>query len=164
MPICKNCGNTFPVRIRLEGKERNLCRRKYCLICSPFGKHNTRPIEDQSALFTCQICGRQYFYNRSDRGGHRRTKCNSCNVNTRRFALKTRAIEYKGGGCQKCGYNKCKAAMVFHHLNPKEKDFTISSNHCLSWEKIAKELDKCILLCLNCHAEMHEEMKHAPVV
>lgn len=162
MPLCKKCGERFPVRRRIEGKERNLCNRKYCLTCSPFGKHNTRPIEDRSLLSTCQVCGRQYLYVRG--GGHRRTKCNSCGVNARRFALKVRAIEYKGGSCQKCGYNKCKAALVFHHLSQKEKDFTISSNHCLSWERIAKELDKCILLCLNCHAETHAEMNKAPVV
>jgi hypothetical protein len=37
------------------------------------------------------------------------------------------AIAYKGGECSICGYNKCVAALEFHHLNPSEKDFTISA-------------------------------------
>lgn len=52
------------------------------------------------------------------------------------------------------------SAMEFHHINPLEKDFSISSNINMSYEKIKKELDKCILLCANCHREIHEEIKH----
>lgn len=47
--------------------------------------------------------------------------------------LKHKLVEYKGGKCEKCGYNKCEGALHFHHINPDEKDFTIShtnlSNH-----------------------------------
>jgi hypothetical protein len=71
----------------------------------------------------------------------------------RRQALKQRAIDYKGGKCQICGYSKCSAAMVFHHPNPWEKDFSIATK--ASWDAIAEELDKCDLLCANCHAEVH---------
>lgn len=67
-------------------------------------------------------------------------------------------IKYKGGKCQICGYDKCFAALEFHHLDPKEKDFTISGK---SWafEKLKKEVDKCILVCSNCHKEIHFKMK-----
>lgn len=71
-------------------------------------------------------------------------------------------VAYKGGCCSACGYKKSLAAMDFHHLNPAEKDFEIgglSSN----WEKIAKELDKCVLLCANCHRELHEELSLIPI-
>jgi hypothetical protein len=48
--------------------------------------------------------------------------------------------------------------MVFHHRDPEGKDFGISRAATLmSWEKIKDELDKCVLLCSNCHAEIHEE-------
>ena len=67
--------------------------------------------------------------------------------------LKNKAISYMGGCCQICGYNKCEAALHFHHLNPHEKDFTISSKS--NWEDIVDELDKCILLCANCHISYH---------
>lgn len=77
-------------------------------------------------------------------------------VSNRRRKLKLLSIEYKGGRCIKCGYNKHPAALDFHHENPDEKDFNIGKNgHTVSWEKLKKELNKCILLCANCHREEH---------
>lgn len=67
---------------------------------------------------------------------------------------KLKGIEYLGGSCSSCGYSKCANAMHFHHVNPKEKSFQISGKS-ISWEKLKTELDKCILLCANCHAEAH---------
>jgi hypothetical protein len=72
-----------------------------------------------------------------------------------RRRTKLKAIEYKGGGCQICGYNKCVASLVFHHLDPSKKDFNISHKNIKSWERIKKEIDKCVLLCQNCHGEVH---------
>ena len=66
------------------------------------------------------------------------------------------AIEYKGGKCVVCGYNRSVTAMEFHHLDPTQKDFGISSNSNRAWEKIRIELDKCVLVCSNCHREIHE--------
>ena len=74
---------------------------------------------------------------------------------TRRYDFKTKALEYKGGKCQKCGYDKCREALEFHHIDPKEKDFMISHSNRRSWEMVEKELDKCVLLCTNCHNEEH---------
>jgi endogenous inhibitor of DNA gyrase (YacG/DUF329 family) len=79
-------------------------------------------------------------------------------VTERRRNLKLEAIQYKGGICIRCGYNKCPGALTFHHINPNEKDFGIASNgNIRSLEKLKPELDKCILLCHNCHAELHAE-------
>ena len=69
---------------------------------------------------------------------------------------KERAIEYKGGKCVVCAYNRSVTAMEFHHLDPTQKDFGISSNSNRAWEKIRIELDKCVLVCSNCHREIHE--------
>lgn len=80
-------------------------------------------------------------------------------VSRKRKNLKRDLVEYKGGKCEKCGYNKCVAAMDFHHINPKEKDFALSRNgHTKSWEKLRQEADKCLLVCSNCHREIHEEL------
>jgi len=77
-----------------------------------------------------------------------------------RRKVKLEALEYKGGKCDKCGYNKCPGALIFHHLDPKEKDFGISADGIYrSLEKIKPELDKCILVCTNCHAEIHHAEK-----
>lgn len=74
-----------------------------------------------------------------------------------RQKIKRKSIEYKGGKCEKCGYNKCVYALDFHHVDKTTKDFGISVK-TLSWERTKKELDKCILICSNCHRELHFEM------
>ena len=78
-------------------------------------------------------------------------------VKDRRNKLKKMGVEYLGGKCIKCGYNKCVWALEFHHKNPNEKDFTFSRYGNLSWEKLKKELVKCDLVCSNCHKEIHFE-------
>lgn len=80
---------------------------------------------------------------------------NSESVILWRKRVKLKLIEYKGGGCQICGYNKSIGALSFHHLDPNEKDFSISGKS-LSFDKLKKETDKCILVCSNCHSEIHE--------
>ena len=78
-------------------------------------------------------------------------------VKHRRQAIKIKAVNYKGGKCELCGYKKCIWALDFHHKNPKEKDFSIAQNSTFKWEKIKLELDKCIMICSNCHREKHYE-------
>lgn len=73
----------------------------------------------------------------------------------RRREVKRKCVEYLGGCCSNCGYNKSLSALDFHHLNPEEKDKTYV-NWRLKFDKLIKELDKCILLCANCHRELHE--------
>lgn len=71
---------------------------------------------------------------------------------------KLKAVEYKGGKCIKCGYDKCINALEFHHINPLEKDINLNTrglNRKKSFEKQKLELDKCILVCANCHREIH---------
>lgn len=81
--------------------------------------------------------------------------CSNCVTNRRRFELKLRCVEYLGGKCQRCEYHKCFDSLDFHHIVPGTKKFAISGNHCLSWDNIREELDKCELLCANCHREHH---------
>ena len=76
-------------------------------------------------------------------------------VSQRRKKLREMAIKYKGGKCMICGYKRCSQALEFHHQSGR-KEFGISrKGHTRSWEKTKKELDKCILLCANCHREKH---------
>jgi hypothetical protein len=67
---------------------------------------------------------------------------------------KEQAVEYMGGKCANCGYSRCVQALEFHHINPFEKDFTISGK-TVSTEVLKQELDKCVMLCSNCHKEVH---------
>lgn len=78
-------------------------------------------------------------------------------IQQKRHNIKLKAIEYLGGKCSKCGYNKCKDSLVFHHNNPEEKTFEIGDDGRIrKWEAIQNELDKCSLLCCNCHLEEHK--------
>jgi hypothetical protein len=81
---------------------------------------------------------------------------NIAGVHNIRKRRKKQAVEHKGGKCQRCGYRKSLNALQFHHLERHEKEFAISRWITLKWERIAIELDKCILVCANCHAEIHE--------
>lgn len=72
-----------------------------------------------------------------------------------RQRLKERAVYVLGGKCQCCGYDKCIQALDFHHLNPSEKDFNFNDNANRSWKATREEIKKCILVCSNCHREIH---------
>ena len=80
------------------------------------------------------------------------------NVANWRVRNKLRLIEYKGGKCEICGYNKCLAALTFHHRDPSKKEFSISTKN-RTLERNKEEVDKCILLCCRCHAEEHEKLQ-----
>jgi len=95
---------------------------------------------------------------RDSAGKWRCKKCASAAVIKRRKLLKLKAIEYKGGACEICKYSKYYGALEFHHIDPSKKDFGIAANGLTrAWEKIKQELDKCQLLCANCHREVHAE-------
>jgi len=80
-------------------------------------------------------------------------------VRKRRQVVRMKALEYKKGKCEKCGYNKCTEALEFHHLENQQKEFGISSKgYTRSWIKVKAELDKCILVCANCHREIHAKI------
>lgn len=79
-------------------------------------------------------------------------------VASRRRELKKQAVAYKGGKCVHCGYDKSIAAMEFHHVDPSKKDFQISTGRTRSWDRVKSEIDKCVLLCSNCHKEEHEKL------
>lgn len=77
-----------------------------------------------------------------------------------RRKMKIRSVLYKGGACSDCGYKKSYAALDFHHTDPSKKDFQLGRT-ILSWERTRRELDKCVLLCSNCHREEHERQHQA---
>jgi len=80
---------------------------------------------------------------------------NSQAVIRRQQKMKSQALIYKGNCCVICGYNRSRYSLTFHHIDPEKKDFGISTG-IRSWSKLQKELDKCVLLCANCHGEIHE--------
>lgn len=91
----------------------------------------------------------------------RRPRCSQCAVDSvtkRRRKLKIMAVDSKGGKCERCQYNKCIGALHFHHKDPAQKDFTLAHGGITrGWAAIQTEIEKCLLLCANCHAEIHAE-------
>jgi transposase len=98
-------------------------------------------------------------FNKCKKGGKfNLSVCRICNKEKtfrRHQSFKKKCVEYKGGKCIKCGYDKCYASLDFHHRDQAEKDFEISRVEWYKWEKMKHELDKCDCLCRNCHAELH---------
>ncbi len=92
-----------------------------------------------------------------------RKESNKASVSKRRKQNKLVLVEYKGGKCELCGYSKCIAALEFHHKDPKQKSFNLNGN-TIGLKKQKQEADKCLLLCANCHREVHEMERSTTVV
>lgn len=107
-----------------------------------------------SKTFCSKDC---YSIGRSKKVRSIHSKSNYAHVKSFRKKIKKLAVEYKGGKCEKCGYSKCITALEFHHLDPGVKDFS-TSGVSKSFDVIRLELDKCIMLCANCHREEHEAL------
>lgn len=82
-------------------------------------------------------------------------KCATAAVTKRRRKLKQELVAHFGGACVVCGYNKCISALQFHHKDPSEKDFGIAIYGSRSLAGAIVEAEKCILICANCHTELH---------
>ena len=86
-------------------------------------------------------------------------------VKNRRKKLREMARASKGSKCQICGYDKCQRALSFHHIDPSKKEFDLSSKGLTrSWDKIKMEIEKCVLICANCHMEVHDGITQLPTV
>lgn len=84
-------------------------------------------------------------------------------VAKRRRKIKAMAVEYKGGACMLCGYNKCASALDFHHIDESSKKFGLGlSGLTRSWVRVKAEVDKCIIVCANCHRELHAGITQLP--
>lgn len=118
-----------------------------------------RPVSDKDKLCRCGVCGREYVHDW--RKGHTRRVCNSCRSNRggrmARQELKRRLVETMGGSCTRCGYSRCLRALCFHHVDETSKHFSFAGNHLRSWQALTAELEKCVLLCQNCHVIVHDE-------
>ena len=106
----------------------------------------------------CPICNKKF--RPKNAAANQRTCCYDCmpdGVQLTRGGFLAKLKEARGGKCVKCGYNKCIKALEFHHLDPSKKDFTISNDHFKLLDAV-NESKKCILICSNCHKELHDNM------
>ncbi|MBR9705542.1 hypothetical protein GOV14_00755 [Candidatus Pacearchaeota archaeon] len=146
MKTCKKCGEIIKGRQFVNGKYRNFQRRKYCLKCSPFGSGNTRKLE---APIKFDVCCRK----KRDTEKYLKWQKKA------RKERKNKLVEAFGSCCSFCKYDRCHKALEFHYVDPSEKNITISTLGILTkWVKIIKEIKKCIMVCSNCHREIHSGM------
>ena len=148
----------------IDNIKRNISKRKYCLEYSPFNKHNTKQIEKidtyNNGTKLCSKCKLtkplSEFYKRHNNLYSYCKDCYKIKTQKRQRTFKASCVKYKGSKCEVCGLQDKPFMYDFHHINPKEKDFSLSrvKTSILS-SKIINELDKCQLLCANCHRRIH---------
>ena len=160
---CGGCGLMLPLSSFRKARKHYMAKCKACLALWA-KEYRQRPgVKKASQAYHKEYISveknrlranaRMREYNKTGKYKNRR------NQNRREWALsqKLLSIKYKGGKCVVCGYSKCPAAMDFHHKNPLEKDGygTGALKSHWSFEKNRKELDKCVLVCVRCHREIH---------
>lgn len=117
----------------------------FCMVCN-------KPLTGNQKKYCSGACKQKHHYDKV------KDQTNTYHHQTiRAFKRKLEAIEKKGGKCSICGYNKNIGALEFHHLDPSEKEIQLDARSFANTnqEKINNELKKCILLCSNCHKELH---------
>ncbi len=154
--VCKNGHEKEVQTTHLRNNTVGKCEKCYGINNPNYSQEKIEKI--------CPLCYKKFYTNIKNR-----KYCYECSPEqkygtnnyqwTKQRAIKKQLIEYKGGKCEICGYNKCQGALQFHHLNPEDKSFTISKTNLnlnkYTIEELKKEVDKCILICANCHAEIH---------
>ena len=115
---------------------------------------------------TCNTCNKTLpvseFRERKDRPGTLQPFCKPCSsdfVVKKNNQHKKALVKYMGGKCADCGIVGHHSIYDFHHVAPEHKDFTIQSNRHYSFTQLMGELDKCVMLCANCHTKRHLDMK-----
>lgn len=123
-----------------------------CLGTGRTGEYKT------TGLITCKIHGKVSEVVMSHKKWPICRLCWNIERNNKQAKQKRRSVEYAGGCCQLCGYDTYDGALEFHHLDPSKKDFQVNMT-LRTWKTIKEEIDKCILLCANCHREVHAGLR-----
>lgn len=158
MQICTNCGDKIPWVTEVNGEKKHLGRRKRCLKCNPLGTRNfwgdkkivgsengIRKLEKRE--FFCKICKNPFKHKTRNR------VCTSCRKRNKKEAI----VKEFGGCCSVCGYDKCLEVLSFHHKDKNKKEKNIARLWHNSNKSLRKELEKCQLVCANCHGEIHQK-------
>lgn len=168
---CQSCGASFRVWQEIDGVMKSLQRRRYCLECSPYKSGSKRRLSryrtiDEEEHKRCPKCqcwkSLREFYNTS-------AYCRLCHNDHSRNKMaeyKRKAVEHLGDRCCDCGVSYGDHIYDFHHLDPSTKDFKLSQLRSHTLETIRAELDKCVLLCSNCHRDRHynpENPHYSPI-
>jgi len=145
---CKICGEEIPSSIIIDGIRRSMRNRINCVNCTPFGKSRYITKTEEGRLKRIAAKTRRYYHNKKLQNGKDPIKI-------RRQKYKTTIIGFISSGCQICSYNRCFRNIVFHHL--RDKQFSLDERHFqYALQTILDEIRKCIIVCHNCHGEIHD--------
>lgn len=133
--------------------QRNLKSNCECKVCKKELYRRPSLLKKEN-IFCSYGCRNKYFS--GDQGKRKPKPKRNRSWDQRSIKYKKeKAVIYKGGKCERCGYDKCIGALEFHHINPEDKIYAVKNLMVRRWELIQQEIDKCILLCANCHREEH---------
>lgn len=153
MKTCIICQAAFKSTIVIGGIRRNLKNRTKCLNCAPFQSSKSKPISE--ARRSAALKSKRYYYKQKEMGIDR--------IKMLRNTRKKTIINLLGGKCQICTYSKTPRNLVFHHLQNKE--FNLSTRGFqYKYSKLLHEIKKCILVCHNCHGEIHDGLINQSIV
>ncbi len=150
---CIVCGK----EMEAEKTTKKYCSNKCAYLASRERKKNKKELGLSNSMEerNCVLCSKLFLPKTP--AANLRKYCYDCLPNgqtaTRGFYAQAIKKLY-GAKCQKCGYDKCIGALEFHHLDPTQKEMTISDD-CSTIKIALEEAKKCILLCANCHREVH---------
>ena len=136
--------------LRLHGLETTRAARR------------SRVVVDDGLIRVCHRHGATRHLARRE-GGYRCTRCTSEGVTRWRREIKRQLVAEAGGGCVACGYDRCLAALHFHHLDPSQKRFSLSlKGVARAADELRQEAQKCVVVCANCHAEIEAGVTALP--
>ena len=157
---CLNCDK------ELTGKQVSYCCRKCLGIHTRSSRKRIRRLNGLKCLkcdkelitgqrkFCSNVCKCSYNYEHNKEEYNENTYMKQ---KERGVSRKIELIKLLGGKCDICAYNKNIASLVFHHIDPSTKLFSLEMREMSSrpFDVLCKEVNKCRLLCANCHNELH---------
>lgn len=152
---CAKCDAPIPLSTKVNGKFHNLQRRKHCLTCVPLNNGRGRWFGFVPKAPTVRAEEKRARMRKKYEA--RRTELGRCPVATVRIARKLTLQTLLGARCQLCGYDRCRRTLHFHHVDPAEKGFDLKiTSFQMQLGTLLAEARKCILICANCHGELHD--------
>lgn len=154
---CSTCGFTKPLTEFNKNHKSKDGHQYSCRECTQ--TKDRRRLEDPIKAQANRDKTRTYYHNNKEQVMNYESD--------RNLFLKMKAVYILGGKCEECGEDH-PAALQFHHIDPKEKSFNLSSKTLSAtvkfpWEEVLIELKKCKLLCANCHAKHHTVWKQESI-
>lgn len=157
--ICKICGIEFEALKSTAKYCSNNCRNKMRRDKYADRKEQgLNPYKSIPLMKKCLLCGKEFTPKTG--AANQRTCCYDCmpeGTQLLRSEFLNILRQQRGGKCERCGYDKYLGALEFHHLDPSKKEFTIG-NRDFKLQDCIEESKKCILICSNCHKELHANL------